>query len=90
MDILFPRKRKGIINMLFDFVQFIIKHSKHPKSIIFSYPPHLLELSPVSLVPKGIIRLSNSSAHLLPGHWEAFQSPGKFGTLKSEFISRKL
>lgn len=76
--------------MLFDFIQFIIKHSKHPESITFSYASHLLELSPLSLVPKGIIRLSNSSAHLLPGHWEAFQSPGKFGTSKSEFISRKL
>lgn len=76
--------------MLFDFIQFIIKHSKHPESITFSYAPHLLELSPLSLVPKDIIRLSNSSAHLLPGHWEAFQSPGNFGTSKSEFISRKL
>lgn len=76
--------------MLFDFIQFIIKHSKHPKSIMFSYPPHLLELSPLSLVPKGIIKLSNPSAHLLSGHWEAFQSPGKFGIFKSEFISRKL
>ena len=26
---LFPGKRKGIINILFDFIQFIIKHSKH-------------------------------------------------------------
>lgn len=36
------RKRKGIINMLFDFIQFIIKNSKHPESITFSYAPHLL------------------------------------------------
>lgn len=84
MIILFPGK-KAIINILFEF---IIKHSKHPKSITFCYPIFSNLVLQVQF-PK----VSQNPLILLPilcqSHWEAFQSPGESEISKPEFISRK-
>lgn len=88
MATLFPGKSKGTINISFALTQVVIKHSAHSKSRTFiTYLPHLLELSPLSLVPKGVTR----SFNLL---LTSCQAPGKLartpGNSRSQTLNASL